>query len=230
MKSPIDLLWHWLEQWRRARLPAPSRPTWPASDKVFLHVGCGPARKAQAGPGLQSGEWRELRLDIDPAVQPDIVGTMLDMSAVADESVDAVFSSHNIEHLYPHEVPVALREFLRVLKADGVLILTCPDLQSVCRLVADDRLDDTAYVSPLGPITPLDILYGLRPPLAAGNPYMAHHTGFTLRTLMAAARSRGFQAVAGRRREAALDLWLLAAKQPRSEDEMARLAELHLPS
>jgi predicted SAM-dependent methyltransferase len=38
------------------------------------------------------------------------------MKAVASESVDAIFSSHNIEHLYPHEVPVALAEFIRVLK------------------------------------------------------------------------------------------------------------------
>jgi hypothetical protein len=44
-------------------------------------------------------------------LNPDIVGTMTDMSAVADASVDALFSSHNIEHLYPHEVPVALAEF-----------------------------------------------------------------------------------------------------------------------
>jgi predicted SAM-dependent methyltransferase len=51
---------------------------------------------------------QELRLDIDASVAPDIVATMTDMSRVADASVDAVFSSHNIEHLDPHEVPVAL--------------------------------------------------------------------------------------------------------------------------
>jgi hypothetical protein len=52
-----------------------------------------------------------LRLDIDKNVNPDIVGTMLDMSAVADASVDAVFSSHNIEHLYPHEAPIYPLDF-----------------------------------------------------------------------------------------------------------------------
>jgi len=44
---------------------------------------------------------------------------MLDMPAVADGSVDAIYSSHNIEHLYPDEIPVALKEFLRVLKPEG---------------------------------------------------------------------------------------------------------------
>ena len=75
--------------------------------KTFLHVGCGPKHKDQTTRGFNTPDWTELRLDIDKNVNHDIVGTMLDMSAVADASVDAVFSSHNIEHLYPHEVPLA---------------------------------------------------------------------------------------------------------------------------
>ena len=107
-------------------------------------------------------------MDIDPGVDPDIVGTMTDMAAVPTASVDAVFSSHNIEHLYSHEVPVALGEFIRVLRPDGFAVITCPDLQSVARLIAEDKLIETAYVSPAGPIAPLDIVYGYRPALAAG--------------------------------------------------------------
>ena len=44
---------------------------------------------------------------------------MTDMPAVEDAYVDAVFSSHNIEHLYAHEVAEALSEFKRVLNEDG---------------------------------------------------------------------------------------------------------------
>lgn len=102
------------------------------------------------------------------------VGTMTDMASVASESGDAIFSSHNIEHLYPHEVPVALAEFLRVLKPNGFAVITCPDLQAVCALVAEDKLTEPAYTSPAGPITPLDILYGLRSSMQKGNLYMAH--------------------------------------------------------
>jgi predicted SAM-dependent methyltransferase len=144
---------------------------------TFLHVGCGPKRKDRTTAGF--ADWNELRFDIDESVQPDLVGTMTDMSSVSTESVDAVFSSHNIEHLYPHEVPVALSEFLRVLKPDGFAVITCPDLQAVCALVAEDKLTEPAYTSPAGPIAPLDILYGHRPPMARGNLYMAHRCGFT---------------------------------------------------
>ncbi len=72
--------------------------------KTFLHVGCGHKHKNQTTKGFNSADWQELRLDIAASVAPDIIGTMTDMSAVADASVDAIFSSHNIEHLYPHEV------------------------------------------------------------------------------------------------------------------------------
>jgi Methyltransferase domain len=79
------------------------------------------------------------------------------MSAVADKSVDAIFSSHNIEHVYPHEVAQVLNEFLRVLSDDGFVVLTCPDLQAVCEFVAADKLLEPIYESPVGPISPLDV-------------------------------------------------------------------------
>ena len=74
--------------------------------KTVLNVGCGPQGRPHGFAGPAQG-WTALRLDIDPAVEPDVVDTMTDMSAVATGSVDAVVSSHNIEHLYPHEVPLA---------------------------------------------------------------------------------------------------------------------------
>jgi SAM-dependent methyltransferase len=197
--------------------------------KKFLHVGCGESRIPDVGPGFRSGEWSEIRLDIDPAASPDIVSSMLDMPLVPSASVDAVYSSHNIEHLYPHEVPLALAEFFRVLKPDGLLVLACPDLQSLSRLIVEDRLDQPAYMSPAGPIAPLDVLYGHRPQLAEGNLFMAHHTGFTLRTLVDATRAAGFRSVAGKRRDAYFDLWVVASKQLLSEPEMQGLVSIHLP-
>lgn len=198
---------------------------------TFLHVGCGPKRKDQTTRGFNAIEWEEIRFDINPGVQPDLVGTMLDMSAVADGSVDAIFSSHNIEHLYVHELPVALGQFLRVLKPEGFLVVTCPDLQSVCALVADDKLADAAYVSPAGPIAPIDILYGHRGFMASGNLYMAHRCGFTSKTLIGTLQAHGFATVAGMARGRApfFDLWAVASKSPRNEAQLRDLATQHFP-
>lgn len=70
----------------------------------FLHVGCGPKYKKQTTKGFNVIDWAERRLDIDASVNPDVVGTMTDMSAVLSGSMKAIFSSHNIERLYPHEI------------------------------------------------------------------------------------------------------------------------------
>lgn len=199
-------------------------------NKTFLHVGCGPKHKDQTTIGFNTPEWQELRLDIDEAVNPDIVGTMLDMSAVADASVDAIFSSHNIEHLYPHEVPVALAEYKRVLRPEGFVVLTCPDLQSVCALIAGDKLTEAAYHAPAGPIAPLDILYGHRPQLAKGNLYMAHRCGFTQKVLTGTLQGAGFAMVASMRRgHPNYDLYAVAAKEVMEEAALRTLAAEHFP-
>lgn len=194
--------------------------------KTFLHVGCGLKRKDRTTAGFT--DWNELRFDIDETVQPDLVGTMTDMSSVSSEAIDAIFSSHNIEHLYPHEVPVALSEFLRVLKPDGFAVITCPDLKSVCALIAEDKLTDAAYTSPAGPIAPLDILYGLRSSMASGNLYMAHRCGFTKKVLTATLQASGFKSVASMSRgHPYFDLWALATKTVVSEEALLLLAKTH---
>ena len=152
-------------------------------------------------------------------------------NGIPSESVDAVYSSHNIEHLYPHEVPLALAEFMRVLKPDGFFVVTCPDLQSVCALIGEDKLTEAAYASPAGPIAPLDILYGHRPAMARGNLYMAHRCGFTKRVLDGTLRASGFQTVASMARGYApfFDLFALASKSARTEAQIRALAQLHFP-
>ena len=197
--------------------------------KTFLHVGCGQQTKESTTKGFNSSAWNEIRLDIDKNVNPDVIGTMTNMSGIESGSVDAIYSSHNIEHLYAHEVAIALKEFIRVLKTDGFVVVTCPDLQSVCKLVVEDKLLEPAYTSPVGPIAPIDILYGFRPDMAAGNLYMSHRSGFTLKTLIGTLRHSGFATAAGLRREKHFDLFCLATKSKTPEDDLRALAKEHFP-
>ena len=193
----------------------------------FLHVGCG--RKRIDRTPFAGSDWNEIRLDIDSSVVPDVIGSMLDMTAIDSASVDAVFSSHNIEHLYPYEVPVALAEFKRVLAPTGFALVTCPDLQSVAALIADNKLLEPAYTSPAGPISPLDILYGLRTSLAHGNHYMAHRCGFTRDVLVQVFQQAGFAQCAARQRSGHFDLWALATIQPWPEDQLQAAAAKYIP-
>ena len=197
--------------------------------KTFLHVGCGPQNKSRLR-GFSSPDWQEIRFDIDPNVKPDIEGSLTDMSLVKDSSVDAIYSSHNIEHLYPHEVPVAVREFHRVLKRGGYVVLTCPDLQSVCEAIVADQLTVPLYQSPAGPISPIDILYGHRGFIQQGNEYMAHKSGFTYTTLTKEFSDAGFRTLAGMRRPTAYDLWVVAFKDATTQSEALQISGSYLPT
>ena len=192
--------------------------------KTFLHVGCGPQYKSEI-KGFDNENWKEIRFDIDEKVNPDIVGTLLDMSAVETGSVDAIYSSHNIEHVFPHEVPIVLREFHRVLKDDGMVVLVCPDLQSVCEAVVDDKLLQPLYESPAGPISPIDILYGHRPAIARGNEYMAHKGGFTYSVLNDAFIEAGFKMNYGGRNPDAWELFIISFKQEKLQEEINTIAK-----
>ncbi len=198
--------------------------------KRFLHVGCGVKRRRETTRAFASDGWEEVRFDIDPAVGPDIVGSMVNMEMVSSGSMDAIFSSHNIEHQYFHEVPVALAECRRVLKPDGFLILTCPDLQGIAALVAKGKLMEPYAVSPAGPISAIDVLYGHRPSLALGNHFMAHRCGFTRDSLAHLLQQAGFQAVAGiARGHPFYDLWMVASNVPLLGPELRVLANAHFP-
>lgn len=144
--------------------------------------------------------------------------------------IDAVFSSHNIEHLHPHEVAPALLEMRRVLKPIGFLLITLPDLQEVARHVAEGRLEDCLYMSPMGPISPLDILYGHRPSLAAGNLFMTHRTGFTGGTLAAALIGAGFAAAVVQRNPPAYSLTAIGFRSRPDDAQLARAQAQMLPA
>jgi protein O-GlcNAc transferase len=176
----------------------------PPGKKVVLHVGCGQPEPESLDERFRGPEWHELRLDIDPSVEPDIIGTIVDMTAVADESVDGVWSSHNLEHVYAHEVETVLGEFRRVLRPGGIALLSVPDLQRIAKQIASGDIERPFYQSEAGGITPLDVLYGHGRSIAGGNTYMAHHTGFTAKTLAQKLRDAGFVGVDVKKEEIAL--------------------------
>lgn len=162
-------------------------------------MGCGGVADQRLAQAFPPSEWREVRLDINPAVNPDIVASITDMAGVPDASVDALWSAHNLEHLFQHEVPLALAEFWRVLKPGAIAIIAVPDLSTVAAAVAEGRVDEPLYESDSGPILPLDVIFGFGPALAAGNHFMAHRTGFTPHSLGTALQKAGFEPVFVRR-------------------------------
>lgn len=200
----------------------------PPRERVLLNVGCG-ARNASFLPSYFE-HWRQLRVDVDPSVEPDIVADLTDLSPIADGSADAVWAAHCIEHLYEHQVDVALAEFRRVLSDDGFVCVIVPDLQAVAQYIVEDRLHEPIYQSPAGPVNAHDIFFGFGAAIAGGRTSMAHRCGFTPASLQRSFQQHPFGELVVRRRVANLELAAVARATAANDDEerAALMAALEL--
>lgn len=185
------------------------RVTQDAKPRRVLNAGSGPKSIRGLNGLFEPSGWREVRFDVDPAVRPDVVGSMTDLRAHFEAgSFDAVWSSHSLEHLHSHEIPLALKEFQRILKPDGFALITCPDLETVMALFLEHGSDHVVYRSAVGPITPLDMMFGHSPSIASGHVHMAHHSGLTSERLGELLLQAGFAEAVTKRQ--GFDLWALA--------------------
>src|SRR5579864_4756013 len=107
---------------------------------LVVNLGCGP--KGAARLPAMFGDWRELRVDVDAQVAPDILADVTDLSAIETGSVDAVWSAHCLEHLFLFEVGKAITEAFRILGNDGFLCVVVPDLLAIGEYLANDRLHE----------------------------------------------------------------------------------------
>lgn len=160
--------------------------------KKVLNVGGN--SKAIALPPQYDG-YEHLLLDIDPTGNPDILCDARELASLAPAQFDAIYCSHNLEHYYRHDVPRVLAGFLHVLKDGGFAHVRVPDLHAVMRATLERGLDveDVLYESPAGPISVLDVLYGLGTEIErSGQDFFAHKTGFTEKSLIRIMQKNGF--------------------------------------
>ncbi len=162
-------------------------------------------------------DWQHVLLDIDAKRGADIVWDARHLEGFAAARFDAVYCSHNLEHYYRHEVPRVLAGFIHVLKPDGFAEVRVPDLEAVFGKVARGEvgLEDELYVSPAGPITVIDVVYGWGQEIeSSGRDFFAHKTGFTARTLTATLQRAGFREVWNAPPLSDYELRTLAFRQP----------------
>ena len=141
-------------------------------------------------------------------MEPDIIASITDLSDLEANVYDAVWSSHNIEHLFHHEAQRMTAQIRKVLKKNGWLIVTCPDIKAAMEHTLKHGMDSPVYQSGMGPITPRDILFGHQASINAGNEYMTHKNGFDLQGLAGVFRQSGFERFYGEHR--GTNLWFIA--------------------
>lgn len=90
-----------------------------------LDLGCGP--QATFPHFIRVDNLKDTQL-FGQHIKPDVrIDTAEDLSLFSTESLDFVFSSHLLEHIEPANVVKALKEWLRVIRIGGYLVLYLPD-------------------------------------------------------------------------------------------------------
>lgn len=149
-----------------AGVPAPQAPAAP----VRLNLGCGD-KILEGFVNVDVVEARAGR-------RPDVICDLHRLHPFADASADEVMAIHVVEHFWRWEVADVLREWLRVLKPGGRMVLECPNLQSAAReLLADPR--QRARADQAGQRS-MWVFYG---DPAWKDPLMIHRWGYTPESL-----------------------------------------------
>lgn len=124
-------------------------------------------------------------LDIEARPEVDFIGDASSLNQFQDNSIEQIYASHILEHFHHtlnDELLNTLREWHRVLKPRGELLISVPDLRTVCWLYLNPNLTvhDRLHL--------MAIMYG-----GQTNAYDVHKVGFDFDILELCLKSVGFQ-------------------------------------
>lgn len=135
-----------------------------------LNLGCGD----KILPGY-------VNVDVAPSRagrKPDVLCDLHKLESFTDDSADEILAVHVVEHFWRWEVVDVLREWVRVLKSGGRMVLECPNLRSACeQFLANPELH--AGPGPEGQRS-MWVFYG---DPSWKDPLMVHRWGYTSQSL-----------------------------------------------
>lgn len=146
----------------------------PATGYALGIDGEGPVRLNLGAGNQRIAGWFSVGLEEQHDIRADLRAVPL-----PDECADTAMAIHVLEHFERWEAPNALREWFRLLKPGGLLILELPDVVKCARAVmAEDE--------------PRAGLWGLYGDPAHRDPLMLHRWGWSARELAKELKACGF--------------------------------------
>jgi SAM-dependent methyltransferase len=111
-------------------------------------------------------------------LKPDVLCDLHELTPFEDASADEILAVHVVEHFWRWEVVDVLKEWVRVLKPGGKMILEAPNLISACQAVLADP--ETATLPGSEGQRSMWVLYG---DPGWRDPLMVHRWGYTPKSL-----------------------------------------------
>jgi len=139
---------------------------------VKLNLGCGD----KILPGYVNVDVAETRA----GKRPDVLCDLRALEPFESDSADEILAVHVVEHFWRWEVAEVLKEWLRVLRPGGRMVLECPNLAAACEAFLADQ-EAGAGPGPEGQRT-MWVFYG---DPRWRDPLMMHRWGYTPKSLAA---------------------------------------------
>ena len=150
------------------------------NDLIKLNLGC--------GDKILDGYTNVDVVESRAGKKPDVICDLHDLSKFQSNSVDEILAVHVVEHFWQWEVVDILKEWTRVLKPGGKMILECPNLISA----AEEFLKNSDIAAMGGPEgqRSMWVFYG---DPGWKDPLMIHRWGYTPRSLATVMASAGLK-------------------------------------
>ena len=121
-------------------------------------------------------------LDLIHAFEFEKDGALKNPLPLENEIAEEVHSYHFIEHIYFWEAENIVKEFHRLLKEGGKLIIECPDIMKCAHNFINGRTDQMG-------------MWGLYGDWAHKDPFMMHSHGYHPATITELLKSAGFKQI-----------------------------------